>query len=427
MWRAVIKSARRRYRQRLLAAVYKSTRKEADSAIRCLESLPEAEGRDGRRLRAHIRQVAIRRGTYRIISPAWGLAAVSMSLWTLMSLLELFENRIQNISATSQRPAIIVSVYVYSGLLILAAITLKPYFNRLRPKYGRLDLDLGGRQRFFRLLNNASLTATSFMLVSIGILLMLQTLYPHPLHKRDDYSEPRAVVVATGWCIIIALNILVATVRHLRHYKWTRRYPDISRLDAIMLRLLYVARWCEWVTTKRRWSYRRNISSLISELEIAAQQAERFALRGSPWSDPELRHQTRTVGIQMASVIRSHKLVLAQAVGPNDIRKVTTSLSAGLDAWMRQDLHTLIANSPEVATRETIRRLIRRLWPAVVLATLGVTLPALSIFERSPGAAQNLRATLLIAAVVTLATGSTSVSSQVNAIVDKSLHSNEKK
>ncbi|GII34185.1 hypothetical protein Pmi06nite_76270 [Planotetraspora mira] len=90
-----------------------------------------------------------------------------------------------------------------------------------------------------------------------------------------------------------------------------------------------------------------------------------------------------------------------------------------LDKWMCGHLATLWESAPEIPLRDRLRRIIERAWPSVVLLGLGIALPMLPVFTGAEQAAQSVRITLIVAAIVAVATGGVNVAEQVSSSLDK--------
>jgi hypothetical protein len=120
-------------------------------------------------------------------------------------------------------------------------------------------------------------------------------------------------------------------------------------------------------------------------------------------------------------VIRAHKQPLLIAVREEDFAKVARSLMFGLAAWCRGDFAALVEHAPIVAAPSGLRRLMARLGAAVLLATAAIVLPLVPPLDLAEQAASGVRASLLITAVIALATGAVQAPEYIRSVVDRAI------
>jgi hypothetical protein len=239
-------------------------------------------------------------------------------------------------------------------------------------------------------------------------------------------TQDFAYKLAGPCTVLIVMSPLVLVMDRLRYRRHRRRSPPPSSLDVAMIRLFDVACWVEWCRSSRRWHQRTYVSQLVAELDQAAREAERYGVQRVYWWNMSARREARRAGMRIAAVIRAHRAPLVSAVSPGDLRKITVSLFAGVNAWTDGDIGKLIQNAPEISLRDWVRPIVSRLWPATVLVVSGIVLPMLSVFKDSPAAAQSMRVTLFVAGAIATVSGGVAVSDRVNAALDKAFSSGRK-
>ena len=166
------------------------------------------------------------------------------------------------------------------------------------------------------------------------------------------------------------------------------------------------------------------VIAVILTLEAAAADIEQYAVDRVPRLDTATRRRARQDGVQLASVIRDAKALLARAVHPRNYLTVAGSLTGFLVAWAhsdKSDFTTLINGGSAVARVSLWRRAASRVWNAALLAAAGVVLPLLPIYKTDHAAAAGLRYALFTAAVLALATGGTQASGTIERNLERTL------
>ena len=127
-----------------------------------------------------------------------------------------------------------------------------------------------------------------------------------------------------------------------------------------------------------------------------------------PRSDALPVTSPRQDGTRLAWAIRDAKAPLARAIHPHDYTAVATRLAGLLLIWAdsgQSDLTTMISGGSSVVGISRWRRLISRIWNAVLLVAAAIVLPLLPIYTNDHTAAAGLRYALITAAVLSVATG----------------------
>jgi hypothetical protein len=112
-------------------------------------------------------------------------------------------------------------------------------------------------------------------------------------------------------------------------------------------------------------------------------------------------------GTQLAAILRDAKVSIACAADPRDLAAVAADLADFLLMWARhQGINVAMAatDTPTVSI-PLWSRAVSRFWKAALILAAAVALP-LVLYHGHQAAAAGLRSALIIAAVMTLATGS---------------------
>jgi hypothetical protein len=168
----------------------------------------------------------------------------------------------------------------------------------------------------------------------------------------------------------------------------------------------------------------RTVRSVILSLEVVATDLEQYAVNRVPRFDTATRRLARQDGARLASVIRNVKAPVARAVHPCNYTTVAATLAGFLLAWAHTETDDLTAvTGGDVSIRQAPlwRRIISRIWNAVLLAAAAVVLPLLPIYNSDPTAAAGLRYALFTAAVLALATQGSPASDIIESALEKTL------
>jgi hypothetical protein len=166
------------------------------------------------------------------------------------------------------------------------------------------------------------------------------------------------------------------------------------------------------------------IKRVISDLEMAAADIERYAASRVPWTDTATRRLAHLDGLRLASVIRDTKATVARAVHPVDYAAAADTLAGFLMAWARPgqgDFTDKARSDPAVRPEPWWRRVAARIWNAALLAAGGVFLPLLPIYDNDHAAAAGLRYALLTAAVLALAAQGSTAADVIERNVEKTI------
>jgi hypothetical protein len=198
------------------------------------------------------------------------------------------------------------------------------------------------------------------------------------------------VVLAMFLLVIVWVSVCSALIR------WVVR-PILHPYDLLLLGLVDV---CE-VTHAHRgtWFQERSRKAVERALEKAARKAE-TALPARPF--PDGRGPARADTLRLAAVIRQHRTPIARANGPGSFDLVTKSLWTGVLALIDDDWETLTAAAPPVTALSRLRRTAAAVWPPVVLITAAVALPWIPAVAQAPDAANGVRVTLIMTAVLSV-------------------------
>jgi len=188
------------------------------------------------------------------------------------------------------------------------------------------------------------------------------------------------------------------------------RSPSLSenaRLDSGLLRLLGCAATLDLLARRQEPLRTSSLRSVIGGLELAAADFEMYAVDRVPRADFTTRRTARMRGTQLAAILRDAKVSIACAADPRDLAAVAADLADFLLMWARhQGINVAMAatDTPTVSI-PLWSRAVSRFWKAALILAAAVALP-LVLYHGHQAAAAGLRSALIIAAVMTLATGS---------------------
>lgn len=226
--------------------------------------------------------------------------------------------------------------------------------------------------------------------------------------RQSSYLVMAAILLAaqhSGWLAVSGLHAML------------RRRGRPRPLDQVAAQLVVVAARVHGYAEFPETVDQRGIRAEVAALERAARDAERFALPRAPRWDKAAQRSARLDGLRLAGVIRAHKTPLATAIGTADFAKIARSLTGGAAAWSRGDFESMVRSAPEVTLPTRSRTVLTRLAPAVTLAVLGIVLPLLPPLSATAQAAASARTSLLVGAVLALATGAVRLEDYVTAAV----------
>ena len=183
--------------------------------------------------------------------------------------------------------------------------------------------------------------------------------------------------------------------------------PGNARLDSGLLGVLGCAAALDLLAHGQQPADTSAVRSVIAALELAAADLEMYAVDRVPRTDPTTRRIARMHGTQLAAVLRDAKVSIARAIGPQDLAATAVDLAGFLLTWAQQggiNLAMVDTSAPTVPA-SFWPRVASRIWKTVLLGAAAVALPFL-LYHGHQAAAAGLRTALIIAAVMTLATGS---------------------
>lgn len=246
------------------------------------------------------------------------------------------------------------------------------------------------------------------------------------VRPAEETSPPvmwvRTVALDLSLFIVIPLAVWTAIVFFRFHAEGNDddRAP-LRPLDRVAVHMVTIAATVQRCASAPEEAGSRQVRRLLRALERLAVQAEGYALPRVPWHDLTTRRAVRLEGLRLAAVIRAHKPVLATALSARDYDAVARSLTAGLGAWARGDLAAMTRNALDVAPPGRLRQVFVRLWPAILLAAAGIVLPLVPPLDGSAAAAASARTSLLIGAVLALATGAVQAREYVMDVVNRTV------
>jgi hypothetical protein len=226
--------------------------------------------------------------------------------------------------------------------------------------------------------------------------------------RDSSYLVMSAVMLAAQ-----ELGYLAARALHGTRRRIGRPLP----LDQVAAQLVVVAAQVQGYSKSPQTADQRSLRAEVNSLERAAHDAERFALPRAPRWDRNAQRAAAMDGLRLASVIRAHKMPLARALSAEDFAKIARSLTAGAGAWSQGDFNAMVLSAPEVTLPARSRAVIVRLAPAVTLIVLGIVLPLLPPLNATAQAAASARTSLLVSAVLALATGAVRVEDYISTAV----------
>jgi hypothetical protein len=166
-----------------------------------------------------------------------------------------------------------------------------------------------------------------------------------------------------------------------------------------------------------------HVRSLIRDLEMLARDAERFAVARVPWWDYAARNAVQADGLRLATVVRRHKPLMASAASADDFAALARSLTSGGGAWAKNDLITMVRDTPQIKAPRTLTKLLTRLGPPVLLTGMAIVVPLLPPLNHAAQAAGNFRAALFIGAALSLFGGTAQIADYVTTALERSIPS----
>jgi len=132
----------------------------------------------------------------------------------------------------------------------------------------------------------------------------------------------------------------------------------------------------------------------------------------------DLAQEARRVG----ATIRAQQAAILTGRQFQDYVAVTDFLLVLIENIAARDREALLVDAPaDVPARDTLRRIVQRLWPAVLLAITAFLLPLLPGFPTHNGLGATIRWGLLVPAALSLVTRQPDVIGRVEATIDKAL------
>jgi hypothetical protein len=259
---------------------------------------------------------------------------------------------------------------------------------------------------------------------SMALMLLIPSVYLPVLSARNAWLTPRTdgwyfSEGATDVCGWLFWTLLLGTFFEVM-VAIAEGPLSLSRPTDRLMILTVTAAADIHARTRRRLNY-FDSHWLCAELERLAYVAERDLTL--PFRAPRrVRRELQEEALRIAAVYRAHQKPLALVRRPQDADPLVASLLSAADALAAGDRAALLANAPDHVTRpNVIRRLVSRVWPAIVLIGSGALLPLIPPVARQPDAVTtSLRTFLIITGVLTLLAG-TDTANRVASPLDKVL------
>lgn len=373
--------------------------------------LPKVEGVDlgevARRYDAALPRVAF-------AMPEWKELIAHVVVYAIMLIAgSLMAQNVVDIARQSQLSATVTVATVYAAILTGVGVFLYATARQWVTDLRVIKLENQG----------TSLAVMRGMLALLTVSPVVSTLSAAFTHLHSEASLPvwvRAASQSNIWVGVAGISLFL--VRARRAFDGMNRETEaLHPLDRVAVHLVTIAAFVQRCAENTEKVDFRDVRVLLGALERLAADAERFALPRVPWWDHATRRDARLDGLRLAAVIRAHKAPLVRAVSAEDYAKVARSLTGGLGAWSRDDFAAMVRDAPEVAVPSGLRPLIARLWPAVLVASLGIVLPLLPPLSEAAQAAAAARTSLLVAAVLLLVRGVAPVQDYIKTIVEKTV------
>ena len=253
-------------------------------------------------------------------------------------------------------------------------------------------------------------TALGFMLAY----LLLAYAYANALHKPEASQT-------LSWAGTLAATMVSAWFPALRR---SLSPGGNSHLDSGLLRLLGCTVTIDRMGRGQFLPTPRAVRSVILSLELAATDIEQYAVNRVPRFDTATRRLAHQDGARLASVIRNAKAPVARAIHVCNYTTVAATLAGFLLAWAHSEpsgFTAIIDDNGNARQMSLWRRLVGRIWNAVLLAAAAVCLPLLPIYNNNHAAAAGLRYALFTAAALALATQGSPASDTIQSALEKSL------
>jgi hypothetical protein len=339
-----------------------------------------------------------------LAAPRWRAIGADLIVLVLLSYLgSAMGQRIGALPSTSPPSAVFVAVVVYlavvvggCGLLYMTARSLRTRpvtVDLTAPRFPRIGAVLATQGQHAWVIMAMALSALPLAVVAIfdlGFDAMRVTA------KNGSFGFGAAGLYGfVEWAALVA-----AGVQGMRGAGRSRP------LDRVATQLAVVAASVRRAADDPEAVGHGDVRWWVGSLERLARDAERFALPSVPRWDWGARREAHLDGLRLAAVVRAHKTPLTRAMSGDDFAKVAESLTAGLGAWSCGDFAALVRNAPEVTRRSTLRPVLARLGPPLILAAAGTVLPLLPPLNAAAQAATSARTALLVGAAMVLATGS---------------------
>lgn len=313
-------------------------------------------------------------------------------------------DQFSHISADAPRNFLVLYISALAGAAILFSIVNASAFKIAAIRHVSWLYYLGEFAAFI------VVTALGFVIAY----LLLAYAYANALQKPETSQT-------LSWAGTLAATAVSAWFPALR------RSPASAgnlHLDSGLLRLFGCTVTIDRMGHGKFLSDPRTVRSVILSLELAAGDLEQYAVDRVPRFDTATRRLVRQDGARLASVIRNAKAPVARAVHPCNYTTVAATLVSFLLAWAHSepsDFNTMTGGNASTQQMPLWRRIVGRIWNAVLLAAAAVGLPLLPIYNNNHAAAAGLRYALLTAAVLALATQGSSASDIIESALEKTL------
>jgi len=314
-----------------------------------------------------------------------------------------------------------------AAYLVMALVAAQPFRSELRRILGNLELISVAAGRNFLRLYIPALAAAAVLYCLTSISAFNSAARPHvsAIFYVQEFGAYVAVAVLGFLVSYLALayghayalgsqspNATIMWAGTLAATAVTAWWPGTRLpspgnryLDSGVLRLLGCTVTMGDLSRAAALPDARVVKSVILDLELAAAAVEQYAVSRVPRTDTATRRLARLDGLRLARVIRGTKAAVAGAIHPRDYAVPAGTLAGFLLAWARPGQPgpaEPASDAPPAPGQSWWRRLLPRLWSAVLLAAGGTFLPLLPFYDNDRAAAAGLRYALLTAAILAL-------------------------
>ena len=351
----------------------------------------------------------------------WRFVVADLTALVLLVYLGLIAGRLIASAPASSPPwAVLVAASAYGLVIIAGGVLVSMAATALRTKPPAVDLTMSDARSPLLTFATTRLAHTALVMTVLitGLITPIDELEALWFGKGFDAFRRAAGLSSAYVAFFAGLALIELCLLIFRYHAQEERVRRPGSLDRVATRLVVIA------VTLRRCAERpdgvrdREVRSVVSALERTAREAKRALPLSVPLWDRATRRDASIDGARLAEVIRAHKASLLRAGNEADLVRVARSLTGGLGAWARGDLAAMVRDAPAVAP-VGLQRWLVRLWPAFVLAGLGVVLPLLPPLNGVAQAATAARTSLLAGAIMAIVSGSVQAPEYVQKVLEQ--------